>query len=674
MKRKIIFTAAVAAMMLGISVNASAQIIGEVLSTDIGVVIDGQPIQAYNIDGNMYVIAENLRSYGFDADWNESERTLMIKRNGELAKTSLTPDEINIKKEDVPINQKLYDVYSTDIKTYVADTEVEAKSIDGETMIKVRELTKYGTVDYDDTRRLATVEILIPCLEWDFENAQKEELVIDENTTYIGQVKDGAPYGVGKMISIYKDQKFEADRRSSIHYDWGNLQVYGMADLQTEQLCYFENGNPVGAVYTLQDLKQYTSISPILMRDCLFKNTRFEYYKDGEIIYGSDILDGREKTFDDEEKAKLTNNTLSRKDSRYIMDAKIVYNFQQNDKYVYGLRLYYFTVNGNQSEVFPFDYPVKFKALCKRSTMIDEDNNLYRIRGTQMALIRKNIKACSSSKSTKKSGINPPDDSHYYILSCDNKLYCTKELQDDSKDILVAENVKLFDEDSHNIYITDENNTLYRIDDEDSKTGEFRLQKVSDNVKDFLFLGDMGEYVKIGADENYTDVFYSTDENYTDVSYSTADEVALVTGKLSEKGELFIGDKLIDDNIIALGHDHSQYTCAYVKADGSLWRYSKRKLNSEENSKTLRMLADSGFKSVKVNFLSIFGLKEDGSLWGWFDKDENTDPIKLADNVKSFVCSRSEATVLLNNGDIITVTSEGKITEIKYPGKIMYND
>ena len=340
MKIKTILTALLTAIMFGVS--AKAAIIDVVYSTDIGVVIDGQPIQAYNIDGNMYVIAENLRSYGFDVVWNDVDRTLKINRNGQLAKTSLTTDEINIKKADMPVHQRLYDVYSTDIKTYVADSEVEAKSIDGETMIKVRELGKYGIVDYNDERRLATVEISKPCLEWDFENAQKQELVIDDDTTYTGQVKDGVPYGVGIMKHIDRDQELKKNTRPMPQEfaPWLLRETYDTVDLITQKLGYFVDGKPVGVIYTSQDIRQSVIYNPQQVKDYVFKSIRLEYYIDNEVAYGSDTVTGSEQGFYDDKRSKLDDGTSwKREDNYYISDEQITYKLWQDKEYVYCLQI-----------------------------------------------------------------------------------------------------------------------------------------------------------------------------------------------------------------------------------------------------------------------------------------------------------------------------------------------
>ena len=71
-------------MTLGFtSFPAHADVIGEVIATDITAYIDEQPIASFNINGFTYVIAEDLRSYGFTVLWDENARTLRIYRSAE---------------------------------------------------------------------------------------------------------------------------------------------------------------------------------------------------------------------------------------------------------------------------------------------------------------------------------------------------------------------------------------------------------------------------------------------------------------------------------------------------------------------------------------------------------------------------------------------------------------
>ena len=96
-----------------------------------------------------------MRGYGFDVDWNNELRTLSIEKNNSIDRTSLSKDEINILKSDIPLYTKIAEVYPTDIKTYLSGELTEACNIDGKTLIQLSALNKYGYVEYDDNSRLA---------------------------------------------------------------------------------------------------------------------------------------------------------------------------------------------------------------------------------------------------------------------------------------------------------------------------------------------------------------------------------------------------------------------------------------------------------------------------------------------------------------------------------------
>ena len=134
--KKIIITA-FAVILIAIPA-AQAKTIGTVLSTDIGTVIDGAACKTYNVDGRTFVVAEDLRGYGFDVEWNESARLLTITQNPYAHRTLLTADEVNIKKEDCPVGNPVMDILATDITVTVAGEAVESYNIDGRMVIPVR--------------------------------------------------------------------------------------------------------------------------------------------------------------------------------------------------------------------------------------------------------------------------------------------------------------------------------------------------------------------------------------------------------------------------------------------------------------------------------------------------------------------------------------------------------
>ncbi len=52
--------------------------LGNYYETDIVTYLDFEPITAYNIGGRTYILAEQMRDFGYAVDWNETNKTLSI--------------------------------------------------------------------------------------------------------------------------------------------------------------------------------------------------------------------------------------------------------------------------------------------------------------------------------------------------------------------------------------------------------------------------------------------------------------------------------------------------------------------------------------------------------------------------------------------------------------------
>ncbi len=157
--KKLITLALVALLCLSLAapaLAASPKIINYSLYTEIVAKINGHFIHSYNIDGYTAIVAEDLRSYGFYAIWNPTDRTLSVMRatndDGSLQLPykwgEYDPGELTH-----PIGSKAFPIYATDIKTYVAGKEVSAFNIDGETLIWIEDLAPYGDVVWHEKER-----------------------------------------------------------------------------------------------------------------------------------------------------------------------------------------------------------------------------------------------------------------------------------------------------------------------------------------------------------------------------------------------------------------------------------------------------------------------------------------------------------------------------------------
>ena len=119
MKKKILFPAIIAAVMLGASA-ASAQtgdVVGHIYSTDIRAYINDTEVPAYNIGGRTVVIAEDLLS---STEYHDEFRTLLI---GDFYPNALSSGS---NATDGGSGNIIGDIYETDIKTYMYDKELPA--------------------------------------------------------------------------------------------------------------------------------------------------------------------------------------------------------------------------------------------------------------------------------------------------------------------------------------------------------------------------------------------------------------------------------------------------------------------------------------------------------------------------------------------------------------------
>lgn len=137
--------------VLVFSVMFSAQVfasyagepMGWVLYTEIVAYIDGYPIRSYNIDGNTFIVVEDLMEYGFSVTWDPIAGSLVIgARNGEVT-SSYRPTE-NTHEPGEPAMEYLY----TDITTWIGSTQVTGYNIGGFTCICMDDLAKFYAKDY----------------------------------------------------------------------------------------------------------------------------------------------------------------------------------------------------------------------------------------------------------------------------------------------------------------------------------------------------------------------------------------------------------------------------------------------------------------------------------------------------------------------------------------------
>lgn len=76
--------------------GAPGDVAGQYYYTDIKTYLNGKEIESYNIGGRTFIVAENMRDYGYDVDWNEENRTLSISKSKQFYVSKTELGEINL--------------------------------------------------------------------------------------------------------------------------------------------------------------------------------------------------------------------------------------------------------------------------------------------------------------------------------------------------------------------------------------------------------------------------------------------------------------------------------------------------------------------------------------------------------------------------------------------------
>ncbi len=151
MKRILIIVALALGLFLVPPEAARADAVtGQALSTDIRACINGQVLPCLIIEGRTAIVAEDLRSCGFDVIWSPGERKLEIAEN--------TSRPIDTLAFGLPACRGVLEgpaqkVLATDIKTFLREKQIDSFNIDGFTAIYLSELAAFGEVQWDPDQR-----------------------------------------------------------------------------------------------------------------------------------------------------------------------------------------------------------------------------------------------------------------------------------------------------------------------------------------------------------------------------------------------------------------------------------------------------------------------------------------------------------------------------------------
>ncbi len=180
-------------------------VVGQVLATDIEAHVNGSTITSMNIDGLTAVVAEDLRGYGFDVAWIPQRKEVAITP---VAGKPVRPTAVATRGE-LPVGQKLGDVYYTDIRATYEGGSIRSFNIGGRTAIVLNDLAPFGKLEWSEAARSLTFApdlTKAKTLSMEGVVAVEEQEAVKVNgiaigatrVTYqgeqVGTVKDGMPY------------------------------------------------------------------------------------------------------------------------------------------------------------------------------------------------------------------------------------------------------------------------------------------------------------------------------------------------------------------------------------------------------------------------------------------------------------------------------------------------
>jgi len=173
---------------------------GDVLNTDIKVYIDGIQIAGYNIDRQTYIIAEDLRPYGFNIVWNRTARSLSITDG--IAAGTPKPVPANT---GAPGSAAFPYIY-TDINAYINGRWVRSYNIQGNTAVNIEDLADaFGYLEWNGSRRelrLSTKYSLFTSEELNriFEiNKMLDDIAPKAQSIYTAEPNIQPPYNIGRI-------------------------------------------------------------------------------------------------------------------------------------------------------------------------------------------------------------------------------------------------------------------------------------------------------------------------------------------------------------------------------------------------------------------------------------------------------------------------------------------
>ncbi len=260
----VLFTLAICVGIVFSSVSA-AEVIGQVKKTDIKAYINGYEIPAYSIDGKTAVITSDLKNYGFNTYYDNTDRSsnIVLKESG----AKIDP----IVKEDdkAAFGEVIADVYKSDIVVKVNGKSVTGYNIGGKMAVKFSDLKTFG--EYYESKENKTCSLMIEGLQLNKDCGTALRFTIKgENFTYqswltysLDNICKDYSVSNGNSYSYCITDTRANDLRMVKKYKGEPDTLYVVsADVRTKDVVNHENPNdPMGASISAGD---YTCSASVL--------------------------------------------------------------------------------------------------------------------------------------------------------------------------------------------------------------------------------------------------------------------------------------------------------------------------------------------------------------------------------------------------------------------------
>jgi hypothetical protein len=477
------------------------------------------------------------------------------------------------------------------------------------------DLKAVGYLDYDDEKRLASLDVIKYRLDQAYENAaEKGEITLSDGIEYVGQLKDGKPNGIGRIFDKSAEEQFP-----------------GTVNDMITTACY-KDGEVCGMFYTSGTYRRTIGSDANTYKKINYGNTNIGYD-----VTVSDYHVSSGDCYSVSNVADIVENYDKNGVEFYgITDNEYLYCIANNDIYQYTT---YTSGDANitLTQVPSFD---SFTGKYRNAMAVSDSGKLYTIpySETYKAVVDVLFNTDDYDKNIACGNIN--DNSYAeddYILTTDGKLYgFDYEYGDNTlneRSVLLADNVQsAIGADCYISY----DGTLY----EDRRDGngftaiDYDVQMV-DGASSPIYLKKDGSVWTYRRQAGYE---WNDGQDYS-TPVKRADDAKYVS--CDENGN-----------------------CLYIKNDGSVWGFGLNYdtengyIEYDDNApyqgyeriySSPHVKLGAEFVSCKADGKVSLALDADGDLYAWGDNSDGiiekngekiiSYPIKLAENVRDFIYS-----------------------------------